>query len=81
MSIEALRDALLWCALINCGVLLVWFAAICFAREGIYRLHPRWFRLSIGQFDSIHYKAMAAYKIGVLLLNLVPYFALLIVAP
>lgn len=81
MSIETIRDTLLWCAIINYGVLLLWFVAICFARDEVYRLHSRWFRLSPEQFDSIHYKAMAAYKIGILLLNLVPYFALRIVGP
>jgi hypothetical protein len=46
----------------------------------MYRLHGRWFRLSPEQFDAIHYGAMAVYKIGILLLNLVPYLALRIVA-
>ena len=79
MSIETIRDALLWCTIINYGILLVWFLALCAARDGIHRLHGRWFRLSAEQFDVLHYSGMAIYKIGILLFNLVPYIALLIV--
>jgi hypothetical protein len=44
----------------------------------MYRLHSRWFRISEERFDAIHYAGMAAYKIGILLLNLVPFVALLV---
>lgn len=73
------RDVLLWCAVINYTVLLVWFVFFRFAHDWIYRLHGRWFRLSTEQFDSIHYGGMAVYKIGILLFNVVPYAALLII--
>jgi hypothetical protein len=46
----------------------------------MYRLHARWFRLPAEQFDAIHYAAMAIYKIGIILFNLVPYVALVIAA-
>lgn len=67
---------LLYCTLINYTVLLIWFAAFSFAHDGLYRLHSRWFSLPAERFDALHYGAMAVYKIGVLLLNLVPLIAL-----
>lgn len=76
MTLDALRTALLYCALLNYGVLLVWFLVFSLAHDWIYRLHGRWFRLSREQFDATHYTGMAIYKMGVLLLNLVPYAAL-----
>lgn len=79
MSIETIRDTLLWCTVINYGVLLVWFLFLVVAHGWVHRLHGRWFRLSAERFDSIHYAGMAVYKIGILLFNLVPYIALLIV--
>lgn len=79
MSLETVREFLLWCAVINYGVLLWWFLVFHFAHDWLYRLHGRWFRLPPEQFDAIHYLAMAVYKIGVILLNLVPYLALRIV--
>jgi hypothetical protein len=79
MNYPTLSDLLLWCAVLNYLVLLLWFAAFCLAHEWMFRLHGRWFRLTAAQFDSLHYGGMAAYKIGILLLNLVPYIALRII--
>lgn len=76
MNIELLESLLLWSSVINLGILAVWFALFSLARNWMYKLHSRWFRLSDGQFDALHYGAMAFYKIGILLLNLVPYIAL-----
>lgn len=75
-----LRDFLLWCTLLNYLVLLLWFAVFKLARDWMFRLHGRWFRLTPTQFDAAHYAGMAVYKVGILLLNLVPLIALSIVA-
>jgi len=79
MSIELVRDLLLWCTVINYAVLLFWFIVFAAAHDWLHRLHGRWFRCSADQFDAIHYAAMAFYKIGIFLLNLVPYIAIQIV--
>lgn len=79
MTAETIRDVLGWCALINIGILLVWFLGIVLAHDSLYRLHSRWFKLSPETFDAVHYSAMAFYKLGFFLLNLVPYLALRIV--
>lgn len=79
MSIETVRAVLLWCAIINYGVLLVWFLFFILARDFMHRLHGRWFHLSVEQFDAIHYAGMAIFKLGIILFNLVPYIALRIV--
>ncbi len=80
MSIETIRSFLLGCIGINYGILLLWFLAFMSVHDFMHRLHARWFRLSVEQFDAIHYSGMAVYKIGILLLNLVPYLALRMVA-
>jgi hypothetical protein len=79
MTIALLREVFGWCTLINLSLLYVWFFWIMFARDWTYRLHHRWFNLSSEQFDSIHYVGMAVFKIGIILFNLTPYLALLIV--
>jgi len=76
MSIEATRTFLLWCTVIDYGVLLVWFLVFVFAHDWILRLHGRWFRLSPDQFDALHYAGMSTLKIGIMLFNLVPFIAL-----
>ncbi len=76
MSIEMAGKALLRCAVINYGIPLVWFLFFVLAHDWMYLLHGRWFRLSVEQFDVIHYAGMSIFKLGILLLNLVPYIAL-----
>ena len=79
MRIETLRDALLWCAVMNYGLLIVWFLLFVLSHEWFYRICSRWFRLTVEQFDAINFAGIALYKLGVLLFNLVPYIALRIV--
>lgn len=76
MTIEVARNVLLWCTVINYGVLLVWFLVFVFAHDSIQRIHGRWFRLSRDHFDAIHYAGMSIFKIGIILLNLVPFVVL-----
>lgn len=76
MAIETLRGMLLWCALINYGALLAWFALFTLGHDWLWRLHGRWFRLSPAQFDEVHYAGMALYKLAILFFNLVPWLAL-----
>lgn len=76
MTIPDLKEILLWSAGINYAILLAWFGVFVYAHGWMYRLHTRWFKLSVETFDALHYAAMAVYKIGVLLLNVVPLAAL-----
>jgi hypothetical protein len=79
MTLETARDFLLWCTVINYGVLLVWFFFFMLAHDWMHRFHGRWFRISVERFDEMHYLGMAIYKIGIILFNLVPLLALYIV--
>ena len=80
MAVAEIRAILLWSVGINYSILFAWFAAFCVAHGTIYRLHSRWFKLSVETFDAIHYAGMSIYKVGILLLNLVPLLALCAVA-
>lgn len=76
MTMETIRDIFLWSAAINLGILLWWFAIFSLTHDWVYRLHAKWFRMPVEQFDVVHYAGMAVYKIGILLFFLVPYIAL-----
>jgi hypothetical protein len=76
MTLENLRAALAWCTVINLGLLVVWWLFFALAHDWIRRVHSKWFNLSRERFDTIHYGAMALFKIGIVLLNLVPYLSL-----
>lgn len=79
MNAEVADRFLLWCAIINYVVLILWFGAFVFAYRWMLNLHGRWFRLTEERFIVSHYSGMAIYKIGILLFNLIPYLALHIV--
>ena len=80
MSTHEIKNILLWCAGLNYGLLIIWFGAFVFAHDWMYRLHARWFKLPVESFDAIHYAGLAVYKIGILLLNVVPLVALWLVS-
>jgi hypothetical protein len=79
MTLPEIRDVLLWCSIINFGLLIWWLVMFLVARDWIFRIHSRWFVLSRERFDSIHYSGMAMFKLAIFLFNFVPYIALLIV--
>jgi len=79
MSIEMLRNWLGVCGLINMGILSLWGVMFIFARDWMYGMHTRWFKLSDEKFDAIHYSGMAIYKLFIFFFAIVPYLALLIV--
>lgn len=79
MSVETLRGVLLWCTILNLGVLLVWGLVATFAAAPLYRLWGRWFRMSREAFDAINFCGIIFYKSLTLLFNLMPLIALHIV--
>lgn len=76
MSMQIARDFFLWCSVINYAVLLIWFLFFILAHDWMYRFHGRWFVITQERFDSLHYAAMAVFKIGVILFNLTPLVAI-----
>jgi hypothetical protein len=80
MTVEIFRNALGWSALINYGILMIWFLFFIVGHDWMYRYHARFFTLSVEKFDATHYASMAFFKLIVIAFNLVPYLALRIVA-
>ena len=79
MGINEIRDVLMWCTVINAGLLTFWFALFALAGDWIYRFHGKWFRMSRDAFNVAHYSGMGLLKLAIIVFNLVPYVALLIV--
>ena len=79
MDIQQIRDVLLWCSIINIGVLIFWFAMVSCAGDWVYRCHNRFIELPRERFNSIHYQGLGLFKIAVFFFNVIPYIALLIV--
>jgi hypothetical protein len=79
MSIEMARGVLLWCTVVNFGVLAIWFVLYSLPHAWLYRFWGRWFRVTAEQFDTLNFAGIVLYKVGILLLNLAPFAALYIV--
>lgn len=79
MGLEAIRDTLAWCTIINTGFLVLWWLLMAVAHDWIQRNHARWLNVSATRFDEIHYQGMVLFKLGIVLGNLAPYLALRIV--
>jgi len=76
MNIALVRDALLWCAIINFGLLAMWSLLFVLSRELLHRVWSRYFSLPVEQFDATNYFGIVLYKTGIILFNLAPYIAL-----
>ena len=80
MTTNTIKHVLLWCVGFNYLVLFIWSGVFVFAHDWMFRMHSRWFKLSVETFDAIHYAGLVVYKIGIILLNLVPLVALYLVS-
>ena len=79
MDITTVRDFFMWCTILNGGLLVLSFVICAFARDWVYGMHSKWFAIPRQSFDIAIYSFIGAYKIFVLMFNLVPYIALVIV--
>ena len=77
MNIATLREALLYCTIINFGLLAIWGGLVfLMPHEWMYRLWTSKLRMPVEQFNAINLAGIVLYKIGILLFNLVPWLAL-----
>lgn len=76
MDIAKLTTFLGWCSVINIIVLFLWFFGLVFARNFIYKVHSRWFKVSPEKFDTIHYCGIGLFKLLLNFFNVVPYIVL-----
>lgn len=79
MDIQTVRSFLMWCTIINGGLLLFSFLTCAYAKEWVYRMHGNWFPMPRETFDVAIYGFIGIMKVLFLLFNLVPYIALSII--
>ena len=78
MDIQMLTQFLMWCTVFNVALLTI-SAAICLcASDWLYGIHSKLYSVSRETFNMVCYGFLVAYKIAVLVFNVVPYIALLI---
>jgi len=79
MDIQSLTLFFQWCTIINVGVLFFLALIYVAAPNLAYRLQSRWFPISRETFDIVFYAFIGFFKAIVLVFNVVPWIALLII--
>ena len=80
MNLQTLQNFLLWAAVINYGILILWFVLFRFVGKPFYELVSKLFcRLPETEFDKMNFLGIMFYKLANILFFLVPYIALRIV--
>ena len=80
MDIQILTRFLMWCTIVNAGLLTLSFLISALAGDFVYRMHSKWFPMPRETFTVVVYCFLGVYKIVFVFFNVVPYVALLIVA-
>ena len=79
-STEALRQLLGWSTVLNIGILLFSTVMLISMRGMISRIHGKMFGLDETDVSRAYFQYLAHYKIAIIVFNLVPYLALVIIA-
>jgi hypothetical protein len=79
MDIRTLREFFKWCTVINVALFILSAIMIMTATDFIYDVHGQLFHIPREAFDVVLYSFLGFYKIVILVFNLVPFVALLIV--
>lgn len=79
MDVTFFREFLGWCVLINFGILGLSTISLVLFKEKVAHLHAKTFGVSSSDVKNHYFTYLANYKIVVIVFNLVPYLALLIV--
>lgn len=78
MEVSILKSFLLWCSIINGGMLVITSVILIFARDWAYAIHSKLFGVSRELFNTLIYCFMGVYKMLWIMFNVVPYVALVI---
>ncbi len=79
MDIQTLTSFFMWCTIINVGLLIFWALIYLVAPNLVYRLQSRWIPVSRETFDVVFYSFLGFFKVIVLVFNVVPWIALVII--
>ncbi|MDF0535864.1 hypothetical protein KDN34_14230 [Shewanella yunxiaonensis] len=80
MSLEQITALFQWMALINIGLLSLSAVLAAAFKPLLFKLHGQLFGLEPRQISAVIYGFLGFYKVLILVFNLVPYLAMLIVS-
>ena len=80
MTIDQLVTFFGWCTLINVVVLTITTLGIATSKDKISKLHGKMFKIEPSELQGIYMHYLANFKLFVLIFNLTPYLALLVIS-
>jgi len=79
MAVAVLKNFFMWCTIINFALLIVSAIMCTFLGDWVYPIHSKWFSISRDAFNVAIYSFIGLYKILIIMFNLVPWIALVII--
>ncbi len=79
MDYNVIRAFFGWCAIINGGLLILASLLVRFAGGWAFEMHNKWIPITEDSFHLAIYILLGFFKIIVVVFNLVPYVALVII--
>ncbi|HIJ72005.1 MAG TPA: hypothetical protein HPP87_11690 [Planctomycetes bacterium] len=79
MDIGMLTSFFMWCTVINLGLLLLTSVMCIFCADFSFRMNHRFFSIPREAFNVVIVSFIGLFKIFVIVFNIVPYVALLII--
>ena len=79
MNLEQLTEFFKWMTIINIGLLIVSSVVVMILKNIIYKLHGKFFGIKEENIAMIAYAWLGAYKVAVMVFNIVPYISLVII--
>ena len=80
MDIYSIRAFLMWCTILNVGLLVLSSLMCICAGDWMYRIHSKLFSISRETFNVAIYSFLALYKLLIFVFNLIPCVALSLVS-
>lgn len=74
-----LQGFLGWCTVINSSLLLLATVALATMNDWIRGIHSRVLHVDAGQLGPLYFQYLAHYKLLIIVFNLVPWLALLLI--
>lgn len=78
ITTEILKEFLGWCTVLNIGIFMSAVIATIVLRAKILPIHAQMFSLSEQEISQAYFNYLGKYKIAIIMFNIVPYCALLI---
>jgi hypothetical protein len=79
MNYNVIRTFFRWCTIINGGLLILASLLVWFGGDWFFELHNKWIPIREDSFHVAVYILLGFFKIIVIVFNLVPYIALVII--